>query len=1792
MDMHKKASAWLLQQATRTAAESAPVETKKESAATPAAAPIADTGKQPGTPSQWLLQQTQQQRSAQPKVTNSRLSGGPSQWLQEQAQLYIQGDAKYAKSGQIVEQIRGIEKLQSQLDNLPGEIEKTRKELEAANALVWQAENAQKMGGNLLGLSAEDFKAEYARRSQAAHEVSDRLDALESSRAQLEDSVTYNNNFLKIMRMSDEDRKSLEAYAEAVAGAPSSDSDKGFFALRDKGYSFKEIYQLAETMARYNNAIEAQKRKEDAVAVANDLPITGTIASWGANFVGGISGFGATVDQTIKSATGLSGYNVADPNHPLYAPSDWGNTVQQTVAQNIAGDEDAPEWERNARKFLSLAYQGLNSAADSGLKIGTAIATGGGSTLSSGLFFMGAAQSEFQAQSAAGVTTDKAFLSAVVKGGLELATEKYSVDNLLSLNKPSSWKQVLKNAAIQGGVEVTEEELNFVAGMLADAAIHGEDIDKKVKDMMAAKGISREEARKKVYMDLAQEAADTALTSFISGGLSAGTTGTVQKLQGDKSNANSKGQQAQNAPQDGENAQQAQTSAPGNSSAVGMPGAEQAVPTTEADESAQATLNTNAVSKPLSSYPAEKQNMIMSYAKAVDEKIKSFVQRVKSGDLSFKRQKISDVGARAATDIGNLLGIDVSGYTHNINTSGIRHILNRHSTSGKQDASMSMDEDIARVGWVLENYDKVELLTKDGQQVYSSEFKDKNGQGVPQIRFVKKIDGTYYVVEAACENEYKKLWVQSAYLQKNEDVTQVSAEGQSTNHKTYAQSELASPSSNDSIRQTSQNVNPNEAVGAADANFTGKQAYYDLLSDDNVKPGREGDVRNVEVPETDGYGRRVSDFATNAMGAEVTTDEMADAIQELIGEGALGFDVKSDKSLLTKAEDNIKTKGLESSKGDIREAVDKGRFKDVDIVTATLLYNIYNSRGDIDSASEIMVNLAAMSNDTGRKLRLFGLLRKMTPEGQLAVVKKTAQRVVDRINKGRSAKNQADVTIPAELEQAYEDAARRDSYEHTEESERAKVEAEQEIYKAVAAQIDATLMEKLNAWRYMAMLGNAKTQLRNFAGNALFRPLVSIKRAVGAAIESVALEQKDRTKAVLGRGKDAKALVSWAQEDASSKTADELLSYCAQTGDAARNAIDENRQIFETKWLESVREFVKKVPEGADMLFKKREYTLSLASFLKARGYTAADIQAGKVSQDALNEGRAYAAQEALKATFNDQNWLSDALAQARYKGNKPGLIALNALAEGVLPFRRTPANIVVRGMEYSPVGLLRGIGNAAFNVRSGKVSAATAIDQIAGGLTGMGMMALGWALASGVFGIRLRGTVDEEEKLSGHQSYALEIGNQSYDISWLAPANIPLLVGANLCENSADGENWLLSLADSTVTALEPMLELSCLSSLNDLIRSAQYAEDGEWLYALVANGATSYLNQFIPTILGQTEQAFEGEKKSVYSTAGTALERNVEKTIGRITQKIPGIDLFQAEKVDKWGRTQEQNPVEKAFNAFINPSKVSTIEETDADRELERLRNAVPDATVYPGSFRKEISYTDEAGNTQKKVLTAEEYATLAKAQGQQSRELVEQIIGMDDYKGLTDAQKAKVIKGIYEYSAAVSKSAVIGSYHEEPSYITNRAEGMSIAEAIIRHTVLGTTTQYADLTLKQAEYIAGVFDLLEKEQKPDGSMYSNVRTVQKVEALAGSNLSEKQQKDVMDDILDDGAYEKYVKILSAGYDTDDYAAAYRLYQDTEKTKTVTKKEMTIRGFMKDLGISRSAATRLYDIYAGKDD
>ena len=59
------------------------------------------------------------------------------------------------------------------------------------------------------------------------------------------------------------------------------------------------------------------------------------------------------------------------------------------------------------------------------------------------------------------------------------------------------------------------------------------------------------------------------------------------------------------------------------------------------------------------------------------------------------------------------------------------------------------------------------------------------------------------------------------------------------------------------------------------------------------------------------------------------------------------------------------------------------------------------------------------------------------------------------------------------------------------------------IYQNIADQVPSTLMDKWTALRYLNMLGNLKTQVRNVAGNAAFQPARITKDRIGALAEIV-----------------------------------------------------------------------------------------------------------------------------------------------------------------------------------------------------------------------------------------------------------------------------------------------------------------------------------------------------------------------------------------------------------------------------------------------------------------------------------------------------------------------------------------------------------------------------------------------------------------------------------------------------------------------------------------------------------------
>lgn len=170
--------------------------------------------------------------------------------------------------------------------------------------------------------------------------------------------------------------------------------------------------------------------------------------------------------------------------------------------------------------------------------------------------------------------------------------------------------------------------------------------------------------------------------------------------------------------------------------------------------------------------------------------------------------------------------------------------------------------------------------------------------------------------------------------------------------------------------------------------------------------------------------------------------------------------------------------------------------------------------------------------------------------------------------------------------------------------------------------------------------------------------------------------------------------------------------------------IRDKRRIFKTP-LNAVEKFNSNALEAEDWVFLRTAYTHALSGYLNARGVDVATLSGEGSTREGralLSQARDYAVREAQRATYRDASKLASTLNSLKRNSGKFG----GVLLEGVLPFTKTPVNIVKRGVEYSPVGLARGLWHMAFNVKSGKMDAATAIDELAAGLTGTGIVALG----------------------------------------------------------------------------------------------------------------------------------------------------------------------------------------------------------------------------------------------------------------------------------------------------------------------------------------------------------------------------------------------------------------------------------------------------------------------------------
>ena len=694
------------------------------------------------------------------------------------------------------------------------------------------------------------------------------------------------------------------------------------------------------------------------------------------------------------------------------------------------------------------------------------------------------------------------------------------------------------------------------------------------------------------------------------------------------------------------------------------------------------------------------------------------------------------------------------------------------------------------------------------------------------------------------------------------------------------------------------------------------------------------------------------------------------------------------------------------------------------------------ARNNTAAQQKILNAINVSGTDIARALQVRKLYRLLTPEGRMSVL----QAEVDRIN--TELKNQGkdgNVTLDHFILQAAASAQSEEDFE----------KAKKAMQESLAAQVPATWKDKLQTWRMISMLANPRTHVRNFVGNGLFVPVVGLKNAIGQGLESVSertgvfgYDLGERTKSA---GRHSEEARTFAEQDA--KTMQSIL-----TGEEKYRQEDKIKQNIKAfgrgngllsrtigRGVQAVADFNSNMLEREDAVFLNYHYRNALASYMDANGLAAADM-----TGDTLTAARNYAVIEAQKATYRDANETSSWLNQKSRQGGFSGW-----LVDTILPFKKTPANILRRGVEYSPAGLLYSIATAKNsldkyaaweangkkgNMPKGAKTATQVLDGIASGLAGTAIAGIGAFLKS-IGAVRLSFNDDDDrdqlDKANGAQEYSVELFGHSVTVDWAAPVSMPFFVGASLYENikENDGEFSIASFLSSMSRITEPVFNLSMLDGVNSLLSTVMYNRKSLPTDAILLKIGANYVGSILgPSVFGAVARTVDTTKRRNYAESGDQMKEWTQM-FEQVQNKYPFLSRSNTPYRNMWGEEEKQGYFEAFLENFILPGYHNTLVQDDVSNELARVYEATGgDANVALSAASKKL------GDQKLNDVEQDKYAAI---RGQTAHSLLQDLFSRQEYNVLGNTNpeaQASLISEVYNYATAAARKSVQPEYKLE--------------------------------------------------------------------------------------------------------------------------------------------------------------
>lgn len=617
----------------------------------------------------------------------------------------------------------------------------------------------------------------------------------------------------------------------------------------------------------------------------------------------------------------------------------------------------------------------------------------------------------------------------------------------------------------------------------------------------------------------------------------------------------------------------------------------------------------------------------------------------------------------------------------------------------------------------------------------------------------------------------------------------------------------------------------------------------------------------------------------------------------------------------------------------------------------------------------------------------------------------------------------------------------------------AKTVASQDLQALLNGFERAGVGRKLASTQYISMLLNPVTQVRNILGNEMLYRIERLSRIAATPIDWTysKITGKDR-QITFAKGGWEKFLAPttdyWKGWYIGTKA-----GWRGVNPEGLTTAYDISGQAFRSKLnpLTYLEKTLGAVMKGFDYAAFNRASNQRIRemAYLDAvnRGIKGKDAIRAHMEKYAANLDdniAAIAKEYGRYVTLQDDTALSRALNSFKRGTNKLTTGSKDfGLGSIILPFAKTPANLLMRAIDYSPLGFAKAIfqANQVLRSRTTDLTRADVIQSVTRALFGSGLTGVGlWLAHKGI----LRGEspadrdVRELERQSGLSQYQLngsalqrvlgamvtgnladvdkaakmQSGDTLWQYEWAQPMSIPLALGANVVQErrqaerasmkNENPEGALKSSIDVTTGALNTLLNTSVLQGLQQAFDLPPGEENK--VKAIATNVIKQVPGMFVPSMVNRINQSLDPTVRETYSP------NFVEQVFNPSQSRIPGLAQQLPQRVNTLGAPQTRP--NSFFDAFLTPSQRAQFKPTAEAKFVMDLLAETGDERVAPRAVPRYITGIDPLSKQNKRIeLTGEQLTKYQTIVGQETAKR----LGRISPNASTEAKVKAVLKAL---------------------------------------------------------------------------------------------------------------------------------------------------------------------------------